>query len=295
MFPMSKSKPLNQQTINMKNASVILSSIILISSMVLSCSSNSDKEKELKLKEKELILREKELALKNKELADTKDSTSKSNGTNKIDPNIKTMEMVFKEYSEGDYPNFIFQETVSKKQYNFRHISDNELGNVQVLLKDENGAFGFKANPKYLNKSFQVEAIYKTVTDYDLDGKTIEIEDWVIKSIQLAQNEAIIDKTKNVNKKTTARFINRNKTLIIVINGKEFLVKRDFGSTELIQENNAYNLASASVYGGSGWTTYEAEMKKNGDIIVNEISSFRMQGELTTESRIIYKVKFGEY
>lgn len=152
-----------------------------------SCGQNDTKQKELELKERELAIREKELQLKGKDTAIAKTDSTKSSQVQVVkqtEPNTKIMTMTFEEYSEGDYPHFIFKETSTGKTYDFRHISDNQLGNVKVLLNDDDASFGLKANPKYLKKSFTVEAVNKTVLDYDLDGKTIKTKDWVIKSIK---------------------------------------------------------------------------------------------------------------
>jgi hypothetical protein len=161
--------------------------ICLLSLFLTSCGQSYTKQKELELKERELALREKELMLKNNDTAAVKADTIKSNEIHEVkevDPNTKVMTMTFEEYSEGDYPHFIFKETLTGKTYDFRHISDNQLGGVNVLLDDDNSGFGLKANPKYLKKSFVVEAVNKTVLDYDLEGKTIKTKDWVIKNIK---------------------------------------------------------------------------------------------------------------
>jgi hypothetical protein len=164
-----------------------LSRIFALSFLIASCGQDDTKQKELELKERELALRERELLLKTKDTAAAKIESTKDmqvQQATKADPNAKIMVMTFEEYSEGDYPHLIFKETSTGKTYDFRHISDNQLGSLPVLLDDENASFGLKANPKYLGKSFVVEAGYQTVLDADLDGNTIKIKDWVIKSIK---------------------------------------------------------------------------------------------------------------
>ena len=97
----------------------------------------------------------------------------------------KTMTMTFEEYSEGDYPHLIFKDVKTGIEYDFRFISDNKLGNLNILLDDADASFGSKANPKYLKKKFTVVAIKKIVLDSDLEGNTIKTKAWVISKISL--------------------------------------------------------------------------------------------------------------
>lgn len=103
--------------------------------------------------------------------------------TNQIDTKILTM--TFEEYSEGDYPHLIFKDISSGEEYDFRFLNDNNLNGVSILLDDTDAAFGLKANPEYLKKTFVVEAKKKSVLDSDLEGNTINSKDWVITSIKL--------------------------------------------------------------------------------------------------------------
>lgn len=96
----------------------------------------------------------------------------------------KKMTMIFKEYSEGDFPHLIFLDIKSKKEYDFRHINENNLGNCKLLQDDKNSTFGYKANPKYINKKFYIVTQRKTVLDNDEEGNVIKIKDWVIISIK---------------------------------------------------------------------------------------------------------------
>jgi hypothetical protein len=98
----------------------------------------------------------------------------------------KTMTMTFEEYSEGDYPHFLFKDTKTGAEYDFRHIGDNKLGTLPILLTDDNASFGLRANPKYLKKKFTVVAVKKLISDIDLDGKTMKVRDWVITSIKIS-------------------------------------------------------------------------------------------------------------
>lgn len=109
----------------------------------------------------------------------------------------KTMSMTFEEYSEGDYPHFIFKDLKSGQEYDFRFLSENKLGNLNLLLDDDNASFGSKANPKYLKKKFSVVAIKKSVLDSDLNGNTIKTKAWVISKISLNNS----NETNNANLK----------------------------------------------------------------------------------------------
>jgi len=166
--------------------------ILLVAIATLfSCGQNDTKQKELELKERELALKEKEFAAKQTDtshLIPAAQEVKKSDTVaviKKAPTDGKIMTMTFEEYSEGDYPHFIFKDISTKEEYDFRFISDNNLSGLKILLDDNDAAFGLKANPKYLKKNFIVEAKKKTVLDSDLDGKTIKVKEWVITSIKL--------------------------------------------------------------------------------------------------------------
>jgi hypothetical protein len=95
----------------------------------------------------------------------------------------KEMTMVFEKYSEGDYPHLLFKDISSGEQYDFRFLSDNNLNGINILLEDNQTAFGMRANPEYLNKTFKIIAKKKEVLDSDLEGKTIKAKEWVISSL----------------------------------------------------------------------------------------------------------------
>lgn len=165
--------------------------IICITVLVLSCGQTDTKQKELELKERELALKEKEFASKQNDTSHLIPATqeAKKNDTvpviKKAPADGKVMTMIFEEYSEGDYPHLIFKDISTKEEYDFRFISDNNLSGAKILLDDNDAAFGLKANPKFLKKTFIVETKKKTVLDSDLDGKTIKSKEWVITSIKL--------------------------------------------------------------------------------------------------------------
>ena len=103
----------------------------------------------------------------------------------KLPSDTKIMTMTFEEYSEGDYPHLIFKDIYSEEEYDFRFLGENNLKGVSILLDDNDAAFGLKANPNYLKKTFIVETKKKSVLDSDLEGNTIKSKVWVITSIKL--------------------------------------------------------------------------------------------------------------
>lgn len=165
----------------------------IVTVLLFSCNTKS-KEKELELKEKELEIREKELLLKSKDTASINQSNRNDNSVNK-----KTMTMTFEEYSEGDFLHFIFRDNSSKEAYDFRYLSENKLTSIPLLLEDDNSIFGYKANPKYINKQFIIEAEEKDVLDADLEGNTITTKGWVINNIKQVATE----NSTNINYSTT--------------------------------------------------------------------------------------------
>ena len=151
---------------------------------MVSCGQNSNKQKELELKEKELALKEKDST----NLKTATQETVKKEPVQEIKnlpSDTKILTMTFEEYSEGDYSHLIFKDISSLEEYDFRFLGENNLKGVSILLDDNDAAFGFKANPKYLKKTFIVETKKKSVLDSDLEGNTIESKEWVITSIKL--------------------------------------------------------------------------------------------------------------
>lgn len=100
-------------------------------------------------------------------------------------PGTKRMTMNFDDYGEGDYPHLFFTDLSTGERYDFRFLNDNNLNGLPIIVEDESGSFGYKANPKYLNKQFIVEARKKLVLDSDLEGNVIKSKEWVISSIKL--------------------------------------------------------------------------------------------------------------
>lgn len=100
----------------------------------------------------------------------------------------KIMSMIYKEYSSADRMHLIFVETETGKEFDFGTGMDEEKFNgIELLLNDEEDAFGYKANPSYLNKKFIVKALYKPVAVADAEtGKNITDTVWVIEDLKLA-------------------------------------------------------------------------------------------------------------
>ena len=112
------------------------------------------------------------------------DSLSDKNA--QFTPENKTMVMTFVGYEEGDYPHVIFKEIATGEDYDFRYLEENYYGEFKILLEESEAAFGFKANPEYINKSFTVDAELKTVADTDLNGEAIKAQGWVIRRLTQA-------------------------------------------------------------------------------------------------------------
>jgi hypothetical protein len=93
--------------------------------------------------------------------------------------------MIFEDFSEGDYAHLFFIDISNGKEFDFRFLSDNNLSGLPILLDDADAAFGLKANPDYLKKTFIVEIKKKLVKDSDFDGNVFETMEWVISSIKL--------------------------------------------------------------------------------------------------------------
>ena len=175
----------------MKNIKTILVLALVSLLCMIGRGENSNKQKELELKESEL--KEKEISLKEKDTTNLKavvQETLKNETaqeTKKMPSDTKVLTMTFEEFSEGDFPHLIFKDISTGEDYDFMFLSDNNLNGIAILLEDANAAFGLKANPNYLKKSFIVETKKKLVEQYDLEGGggTDKTKAWVITSIKL--------------------------------------------------------------------------------------------------------------
>jgi hypothetical protein len=179
----------------MKNIILFLGATIIALFVLVSCSQNSNKQKELELRERELELKEKGLALKEKDTvveiiqkADP-DLSVKPSEIKKSSPNEKVMTMILKDYSVGDNAYLVFNDVATGEEYQFMLSSDteNRFNGIKLLLEDDNAEFGVMANPKYLNKSFVVEAVYETVLMNGFDGETVRDKMWAIKDLKLSK------------------------------------------------------------------------------------------------------------
>ena len=112
--------------------------------------------------------------------------TSESENDNvDLSSETKILTMIFEDYSEGDYAHLFFIDISNQEEFDFRFLSDNNLSGVPILIEDNDAAFGLKANPDYLKKTFIVEIKKKSVKDSDFDGNVFETMEWVITSIKL--------------------------------------------------------------------------------------------------------------
>ena len=179
----------------MKNLVTFLGATIIASFILVGCGQNNNKQKEFELKERELLIRERELALKEKDAVVEIDKTTdidkdvKPSEIKKSSPKEKVMTMILKDYSVGDNAYLVFNDVATGEEYQFMLSSDteNRFNGIKLLLEDDNAEFGVTANPKYLNKSFVVEAIYETVLMSGFDGETVREKMWVINDLKLSK------------------------------------------------------------------------------------------------------------
>ena len=177
----------------MKNSKTILGSAIFALLIIIGCGENSNLQKVLVLEQKngELTQNEQGNSLQEKDTNNVGGISKEALKNEAVQENIKspsetkTLTMIFEDYSEGDYPHLLFKDISSNEEYDFRFLSDNNLTGLPILLKDNDAAFGCKANPKYLNKTCIVETKKKSVLDSELDGETFKSMEWVITSIKL--------------------------------------------------------------------------------------------------------------
>lgn len=98
----------------------------------------------------------------------------------------KNITMTFEGYSEGDYVHLIFKDTATGEEHDFRFFNDNNLCGIPILLDDNESVYGYKSNPAYLNKTFDVVIKEKEVLDSEDGGETlIKTTAWVISSLKL--------------------------------------------------------------------------------------------------------------
>ena len=123
-----------------------------------------------------------------KEKKETTDSTSVS--TPVVDTTAKpvttvTKKMSFEGYEEGDYAHLVFKDNESGESYDVGHPEENNLGGVNVVLKDTTASFGYKENAAMKGKTFNVTMEKKMVNTYDGNGQPIRAEGWRITNISM--------------------------------------------------------------------------------------------------------------
>lgn len=116
----------------------------------------------------------------------TKQATNKTKTVvkNPVIGETKNLTMVFEGYSEGDYPHLGLKDKVKNEDYDFESIDESILKTTPILLTDNDAAFGYKENPDYLGKTFDVVLVWKAAKIADLDGKTVNTKRWEIKSLK---------------------------------------------------------------------------------------------------------------
>ena len=96
----------------------------------------------------------------------------------------KTVKLIFSGYDEGDYAHLIFKEAGSDADYDFGHPDDNNLNNIQVVIKDAKTSFGYKENSKMKGAKFVADLIYKMTDTYDVNGQPIKGKEWRITGLR---------------------------------------------------------------------------------------------------------------
>lgn len=100
----------------------------------------------------------------------------------------KTVNLTFTGYDEGDYAHLMFSETGTKNDFDFGHPEDNNLNNIQVVIKDDKTtSFGYKENSKMKGTKYVAELIYKMVDTHDEDGQPKKAKEWRITSLKKAE------------------------------------------------------------------------------------------------------------
>jgi hypothetical protein len=101
---------------------------------------------------------------------------------------VKTVNLTFTGYDEGDYAHLLFSETGTKNDFDFGHPEDNNLNNIQVVIKDDKTtSFGYKENSKMKGTKYVAELIYKMVDTHDEDGQPKKAKEWRITSLKKAE------------------------------------------------------------------------------------------------------------
>jgi hypothetical protein len=93
--------------------------------------------------------------------------------------------MSFEGYEEGDYAHLVFKDSESGESYDFGHPEENNLGGINVVLKDTTASFGYKENTALKGKLFSVTMEKKMVNTYDGNGQPKRGEEWRITNISM--------------------------------------------------------------------------------------------------------------
>lgn len=99
-----------------------------------------------------------------------------------VSDSTKTVTLIFTGYDEGDYAHLLFKD--GSTDYDFGHPEDNNLNNIQLVVKDKNASFGYKENSKMKGAKFIAELVYKMTDTYDDDGQTKKAKEWRISSLK---------------------------------------------------------------------------------------------------------------
>ena len=112
--------------------------------------------------------------------------SSVSENSSEFSTETKVMNMIFKGYEEGDNIYLIFNDIETGEEYSFQNPDLSKFNGIKILIEDKNAEFDVRANPKYVNKKFIVEALYKTVLASGPEGETVNIKTWVITNLKEA-------------------------------------------------------------------------------------------------------------
>lgn len=141
----------------------------IIAILAFSCKNSDKKEKEPVTKDSATV----------GPVMDTAGKTPVTDNTVVTDT-VKTVNLTFSGYEEGDYAHLMFTETETGKEYDFGHPDDNKLNNNPVVIKDDKTSFGYKENSKMKGAKFVVNIVYIMTDTYDGNGQPMKGKEWRI-------------------------------------------------------------------------------------------------------------------
>ncbi len=150
---------------------------IVIATLAFSCKNSDKKDKEPVNKDSATIGPVKTDTTGNKPATDNSVVTD----------TVKIVNLTFAGYEEGDYAHLMFTETETGKEYDFGHPDDNNLKNIQVVMKDDKTAFGYKENSNMKGAKFVANIVYKMTDTYDGNGQPVKGKEWRITGIRKAE------------------------------------------------------------------------------------------------------------